>query len=131
MSTEASRKSSVLYPPGSKVRITKDSSGLSPAELYDTYTVVEVKTCGDLSLRDSLGVRFCYRVGDCSHPGVDLVWLYQNIATFEKGSVVRRLMRCFAGKRFLRLRSSIRDRILTADPDLKQRILSLLATLKS
>lgn len=131
MSSPAFTRSSALYPPGTKVRIIKDSTGLCYVELFDTYTVVRVKPDGDLSLCDSSGVKFGWPVSDCTHPGVDLVWLCQNSSAFSKGSVVNQLMRCFVGKRFLHLRPSIRDRILLSEPDLKQRILELLATLKA
>lgn len=119
----------LLYPPGSKVRIVKDSIGLRRTELHDTYTVVEVKRTDRLHLRDRLGNRFTWPLEGCIHPGLDIEWILRSGPVFAKGSPVRRVLRTLVGKRFLRLRPSIRDRILLQQPDLKERILQLLSSL--
>jgi len=120
----------LLYPPGSKVRIVRDSIGLGNAELHDTYTVVQVKKTDRLHLRDGLGNRFTWPLVDCVHPGLDIEWILRSGPAFAKGSPVRRVLRALVGKRFLRLRPSIRDRILLQQPDLKDRILQLLSSLQ-
>jgi len=117
------------YPVGSRVRIIRDTIGLGRVELNDTYTVVEVKLTDRLHLRDSLGTRFTWPIVDCVHPGPDTEWIQRSSPAFAKGSLTRRLLHGFVGKRFLRLRPSIRDHILLQQPDLKERILQLLSTL--
>jgi hypothetical protein len=119
-----------LHPPGSKVRIVKDSKGFDSVELNDTYTVIGVRLADRLHLRDDLGNCFTWPIVDCVHPGLTVEWLQLSSPTFAKGSVTRTLLQGFTGKRFLRLRPSIRDRILSREPDLKERILEMLATLK-
>lgn len=117
------------YPVGSKVRIVQDTIGLGRAELNDTYTVVEVKLTDRLHLRDNLGQNFTWPIVDCVHPGPETEWIQRSSPAFAKGSLTRRLLQGFVGKRFLRLRPSIRDRILLQQPDLKDRILELISTL--
>ena len=109
----------------------QDTLGLARAELNDTYTVVEVKLTDRLHLRDSLGNRFTWPLMDCIHPGLDMEWIQHNSPVFAEGTLTRRLLQGFSGKRFLRLRPSIRDRILLQQPDLKDRIMELLATLNA
>lgn len=120
----------LLYPPGSKVRIVKDTFGLGLAELHDTYTVVEVKRSDRLHLRDNLGNRFTWPLVDCVHPGMGIEWIQCSSPAFAKGGLVRRILRALVGKRFLRLRPDIRDRILLQQPDLKERIVKLLSSLQ-
>lgn len=120
-----------LYPVGSRIRIVQDTLGLARAELNDTYTVIEVKRTDRLHLRDSLGNRFTWPLMDCIHPGTDMEWIQHNSPAFAEGTLTRRLLQGFSGKRFLRLRPSIRDRILLQQPDLKDRIMGLLATLNA
>lgn len=117
------------HPPGSKVRIVKDSQEAYDAELFDTYTVESIKDPETFYLSDNLGEKFFRPARDCIHPGLDMEWIQRNSPAFAGDSPVRRLLRCFHGKRFLRLRPSIRDRILLREPDLKQRILDLITTL--
>jgi hypothetical protein len=119
-----------LHPPGSKVRIVKDSRGSDNVELNDTYTIIRVRRTDRLDLRDNLGNCFTWPLVDCVHPGLDVEWLQLSSPAFAKGSVTRTLLQGFTGKRFLRLRPAIRDRILSQEPDLKERILEMLETLK-
>jgi hypothetical protein len=57
-------------------------------------------------------------------------WIQRSSPAFAKGGPVRQVLRALVGKRFLRLRPSIRDRILLQQPDLKERILELLSSLQ-
>jgi hypothetical protein len=131
MKVKLSHPLAAYYPLGSKVRIIKDSSGLGRVELFDTYTVVKIQDNETIRLRDNLGTEFRWRVADCIHPGLDTEWIQRSSSIFAKGSPARLLLRAFIGKRFLRLRPEIRDRILLQQPDLKQRILELITALNS
>jgi hypothetical protein len=131
MDSNSSDSLARLYPVGSKVRIIGYWVGIEPVELFDSYTVRGYRGANRLLLIDRLGNRFGWNTKECVHPGVGLEWLHQNSPAFAKGSATQRLLRDFVGKRFLRLRPAIRDRILLQQPDLKQRILDLLHTLQA
>jgi hypothetical protein len=104
--------------------------GFDSVELNDTYTIIGVRRADRLDLRDNLGHCCTWPTVDCVHPGLTVEWLQLSSPAFAKGSVTRTLLQGFTGKRFLRLRPSVRDRILSREPDLKERILEMLSTLK-
>ncbi len=117
------------FPVGSTVRIVANSSG-HHFELFDTYIVKEIRGTR-LRVRDDLWRVADVEARDCCHPGVGWEWAVRNCEALRTGSEGLKLLRNFTGKRFLRLRPSIRDRILLRSPNLKEAILECLGELES
>lgn len=110
---------------GSRVLIVADTSG-HKLDLFAPYTVDSFM--GDrVFVKDHLGVLGCARVSECMAEGIGWAWVARHCPEVTPGSVARELLSHFAGKRFIRLRHSIRDRILLKMPDLKEQIINCAA----